>query len=65
MKRLVTVVIITILLIGFILLGISDTDIAIADTSDSSDDVTNPMSNAGTAWASGTITITMDTVCDE
>ncbi len=65
MKRLVSVVIIAILLIGFILLGISDKDIAIAGPSDSSDEVTNPMSKAGTASASGTITITMYTVCDE
>jgi len=54
--RLVTVVTIAILLIGLVLLGISDTRISVADTSIPDDEVTTSLSSS---WASATTMITM------
>ena len=65
MKRLVTVVTIAILLIGLVLLGLSDTRISIADTSIPDNEVTSSVSKVGNSSASATITITMYTVADE
>ena len=44
MKRLVTIVAIAILLVGLVLLGISDTRIAVADASITDDQLTNSIS---------------------
>jgi preprotein translocase subunit SecG len=58
-KRLVTVVIPAILLVGLILLSISDTNTAIADTSTPDNEVARSASTAGNYSASAAITITM------
>jgi len=60
-KRLVTVVILAILLVGLVLLGISDTNIAIADTSIPNDEVASSVSTASNSSASATTTTTMYT----
>lgn len=65
MKRLVTIVALAILLTGLVLLGINDTRIAVADTSDPDNEVTSNVSKAGNSSASGIITISMYAVADE
>ena len=59
MKRLVTVVTLTILLVGLILLGLTDKDISVADTNVPNNEATSSVSKAGNASASATITITL------
>lgn len=61
MKTLVTAIILAVLLVGLIPLGISDTDIADADTSVYDIETTITPHEAGNSSASGTITITMYT----
>ena len=58
-KRLVTVVTIAILPVGLVLLGLSDTDISVADTSIPDNEVATSVSKASNCSASATITITM------
>jgi len=57
-KRLVTVVTLAILLVGLIILGLSDSDISVADTSIPYNEVTSSISKAGNSSASATITMT-------
>jgi hypothetical protein len=64
-KSLVTVVAPAILLVGLVLLGLSDTRISIADTSVPNNEVTGTISKAGNSSASATIMITMHAVADE
>jgi hypothetical protein len=64
-KRLVTLVTLAILLIGFVLVGLSDTRISIADTSIPDNEVASSVSKVGNSSASATITITMYTVADD
>ena len=63
MKRLVTVVTLAFLLVGSVLLGLSDTGISIADTTVPNDDVAS--TEANNASATATITITMYAVADD
>lgn len=63
MKRLVTIVAPAILVVGLALSGLSDTRIAIADTSVPNDEVAS--SKANNASATATITIVMYAVDDE
>ena len=65
MKRVVASVAIAVLLIGLVLLGISDTRIAIADTGMPDNEVVSSVSKASNSSASATITITMYTVADK
>ena len=65
LKSLVTVVKLAILLVGSVLLGLSDTDISIADTSIPQNDGTSTVAKASNSSASATITITMYAVADE
>ena len=65
MKRLVTVVTTAILLVGLVLLGLSDTYIAVADTSAPDNEVTSGISKANNSSASAMIPITMHTEADE
>jgi len=58
-KRLVTVVTLAILLVGLVLLGLSDTRISIADTSIPENYGTSSITKASNSSASATITITM------
>jgi len=58
-KRLVTIVAPVILIVGLVLLGLSDTHIAIADTSIPDNEVTTSVSKASNSSASATIMITM------
>ena len=62
-QRLSVIVILAVLLAGLGLLGLNDTDIAIADTSIPDNEVTSSVSSDSSATA--TITITMYTVADE
>jgi len=55
---------IAVLLIGLVLLGISDTRIAIADTGVPDNEVTTSRAEASNSSAGATITITMTTVAD-
>jgi len=64
-KRLVTIVTIAILLVGLVLLGLSDTDISVADTSAPYNEVASSVSKASNSSARATITITMYAVADE
>jgi len=64
-KRLVTVVTLAILLVGLVLLGLSDTDISIADTSTPNNEVISGVSKTSNSSASATITITMTGILDE
>jgi hypothetical protein len=57
LKKLVTVVTIAILLVGLVLIGLSDTDFSSADTSIPNNEVARSVSNNYSA--SATITITM------
>ena len=63
MKRLVTVVTLGILMIRLILLGLSDTDISVADTNILDNEVAS--SGISNASATGTITITMTGMLNE
>ena len=63
MKSLVTVVTIAILLVGLVLLGLSDTSISIAATSIPYNEVVSSVSKASNS--SATITITMTGVLNE
>ncbi len=65
MKRPVTIVILTILLVGLVLLGLNDTGISVADTGAPNNEVPSSASKAGNSSASATITITMTGVLDE
>ena len=65
MKRVVASVAIAVLLIGLVLLGISDTRIAIADTVFPDSEITTSQTEASNSSASATITITMYAVADE
>ena len=65
MKRLVTVVTPAILLVGSVLLGLSDTVISIADTSIPNNEITTSQTQASNSTASATITITMTGILNE
>ena len=65
MKRPIFLVILAILLAGSVLLGLSDTDISVADTDVPNNEVTSSVSKASNSSASATITITMTGVIDE
>jgi hypothetical protein len=54
-----------ILLVGLVQLGLSGTDISIADTGIPDDEVTSSVSKAGNSSARATVTITMYDVADE
>jgi len=64
-KKLVTVVTLAILVVGLVLLGLSDTAISIADTSTLDNEVISSISKANNSSASATITITMTTALNE
>ena len=64
-KRPFFVIILTILLVGSVLLGLSDTDISVADTSVPNNGVTSSVSKASNSSATATITITMTGVLNE
>jgi len=64
-KRLVTIVAPAILMLGLIPLGVSDTDISVADTSIPENNETSTVVKAGNSSASSVITITMHAVDDE
>ena len=64
MKRLVTVVTLVILLVVSVLLGLSDTDISVADTSIPNNEVAGSVSRSSNSSASATIVITMYTLPD-
>jgi len=64
-KRLAILVILTILMAGLVLFGLSDTDISIANTLVPDNEVTSTISKASNSSASATITITMYTVTDK
>ena len=64
MKRLVIVVTIVILLAVSVLLGLSDTDISLADTSVLNNEVAISVGKANNFSASATITITMTGALD-
>ena len=64
-KRLVIVVAVAILIVGLALSGLSDTRIAIADTSMLDNEVVSSVSKASNSSATATITITMYAVADE
>ena len=59
MRRLFILVILAILLAGLVLLGSSDSDISLADTSIPDNEVTSSISKASNSSTSATITITM------
>ena len=61
MKRIFFVVTLAVLLIGLVLLDLSDTPTAIADTSIPSNQLTNSQSEANNSSAGAGITITMYT----
>ena len=65
MKRLVTIVVLAILIIGLALSGLNDTRIARADTSIPDDEVTSSASKSSNSSASATITIMKYSVADE
>jgi hypothetical protein len=60
-KRMVTVI----LLLGLVLLGLSDIDISVAGMSIPDNEVASIVSKASNSSASATITITMYAVADE
>ena len=64
-KRLVISVTLTVILLGLILFGLSDTAISIVDTSTPDDEVAGSVSKARNSSASATIVITMYTVPNE
>lgn len=61
MKRLFSLVTLAIMLVGVVLLGLSDTSISIADTGVPDNKATSSISKASNSSASATITITMYT----
>ena len=65
MKRLVTIVAPAILLIGLLLLGLSDTATSIADTSVPENEGTSNVTKARNSSATATITITMTGVLNQ
>ncbi len=65
MKRLVTIVVLTILIVGLALSGLNDTRIAVADTSVYDIETTIRQPEASNSSASTTITITMYAVADD
>ena len=65
MKRLVFLITFAILLLVSVLLGLNDTDISVADTSVTNNEVANSISKAGNSSASATITITMTGILNE
>lgn len=65
MKRLFTVVILAILLVGLVLLGLDDTNIVVADTSVYAIETTIRQPEASNSSASAIITIAMYTSDDE
>ena len=65
MKRLATVVTLVLLLVGSVLLGSSDTDISIADTSVYDIETYIRLPEASNSSASATITITMTGILNE
>ncbi len=58
MKRLVTIVALATLLVGLVLLGSSDKDISVADTSIPDNEIASSISKASNSSASATIMIT-------
>jgi hypothetical protein len=64
-KRPLVLVIITVILVGLILLGLTDRDISVADTSAPDNEVTSGISKANNSSASAMIPITMHTEADE
>ena len=65
MKRLVTIVVLAILIVGLALSGLNDTRIAIADTSIPDNEAASNVSKASNSSASATITITMTGVTNK
>lgn len=65
MKRLVTVMILSVLLVAIVLFGSSDKDISVADTSIPSNEIISIATNTSNSSASASITITMYTGDDE
>lgn len=65
MKRLTLLVITAILLAGLVLLGLSDTDISVADTGSPNNEVTTNIRRASNSSSSASITITMYTLPNE
>lgn len=61
MKNLVTVIVLAILIVGLALSGLTDTRIAIADTSIPDDEITTLQTEETNSSATATITITMTT----
>ena len=64
-KRLVAVVTPAILMVGLVLLGLSDTGISIADTSVPDNEAASSVNKAGNSSASAAITITMTGILKE
>ena len=64
-NRTFLVIILASLLVGLVLLGLSDTRISIADTNVPNDEVASRVSKASNSSASATITITMYAAADE
>ena len=65
MKKIVTVVTLVILLVGLILLSLSDTDTSVADTSIPDYKVTNSIGKANNSSVSAIIVIKMTGIFDE
>ena len=65
MKKLATVVILIILLVELLLLGSTNKDVSVADTSIPNDEVAGSIGNANNSSASATITITMTGIPNE
>jgi len=63
--RLVISVTLIVLLLGLILVGLSDTAVSIADTGVPDSEATSSIGKASNSSASGVITITMYAVADE
>lgn len=64
MKRLVIVVILAILLVGLVLLGLSDTSLSIGHGSVPNHEAATSVGKGSNSWASATLTITMYAVAD-
>jgi len=64
-KRLVAVIVLAILLVGLVILGLSDTHIAVADTNVYYVETTIGQPEAGNSSAGATIAITMTGVPNE
>jgi len=63
-KRRINIVILAVLLIGSVLLGLNDTNIAVADTSAYDNETTSSVIKASNSSAGATITITMTGILD-